>query len=523
MSSAAVRSLVALGLLAVIIGLPGLSGAPIRLALPVGALVIVLAASLLRRWPGHIYRMFVCVAATAMVALKIGDRAVGTAYARVFNPVTDWGLLPAAWHLARGTVGPAVTALTGLAIGATLVGLAGLLYWALGGPSRLRTTPRMVLRCLCLLGICGFLVHRIGAIPIGVEAPGWRYLGDRMALVVRTEHAVAAFDRDLADDPLAGLAPSKRFSALTGRDVVLVFVESYGRSALMDPRYADSIGARLDAIDAALDRTGRHVVSGWLRSPTVGGMSWLAHGTLLSGLWLDDQQRYDRVLDSQRISLNRLFRRAGWTTIAAMPAITMDWPEARWFGYDRIYGADDLGYAGAPFNWVTMPDQYTLSAIQRITAGIDRPVMVETALISSHAPWTPVPHLVPWADIGDGHIFDAQARAGDSPATVWADPDRVRQQYEKAVDYSLMAVGDYMARFGDGTVFIVLGDHQPAPIITGKDASRDVPIHVIADDPRVLSRLSARDWSPGMRPDPGLPVRPMSAFRNDFTRAMSGP
>lgn len=34
------------------------------------------------------------------------------------------------------------------------------------------------------------------------------------------------------------------------------------------------------------------------------------------------------------------------------------------FGYDQIYAADNLGYAGTPFYWVTMPDQYTLSAFQ---------------------------------------------------------------------------------------------------------------------------------------------------------------
>ena len=48
-----------------------------------------------------------------------------------------------------------------------------------------------------------------------------------------------------------------------------------------------------------------------------------------------------------------------------MPAITLAWPEAGCFGYDRVLAADDLGYRGRPFSWVTMPDQFTLAALER--------------------------------------------------------------------------------------------------------------------------------------------------------------
>ena len=35
-------------------------------------------------------------------------------------------------------------------------------------------------------------------------------------------------------------------------------------------------------------------------------------------------------------------------------------------GFDRILAAADLGYRGLPFNWVTMPDQFTLAAFDRL-------------------------------------------------------------------------------------------------------------------------------------------------------------
>ena len=85
-----------------------------------------------------------------------------------------------------------------------------------------------------------------------------------------------------------------------------------------------------------------------------------------------------------------------------MPAITLAWPEARYFGYDRVLAAADLGYRGQPFNWVTMPDQFTLAAFERqvLDPAPRPPVFAEIALISSHAPWTPIPPLLPWDALG---------------------------------------------------------------------------------------------------------------------------
>ena len=51
--------------------------------------------------------------------------------------------------------------------------------------------------------------------------------------------------------------------------------------------------------------------SGWLTSPTFGGGSWFAHSTLLSGLWVDNQQRYRSLTGSDRFTLTGAFHRAG--------------------------------------------------------------------------------------------------------------------------------------------------------------------------------------------------------------------
>ena len=72
-------------------------------------------------------------------------------------------------------------------------------------------------------------------------------------------------------------------------------------------------------------------------------------------------------------------------------------------------------------------------------------------------------------------------------------------------------------------VMIVLGDHQPLPVVSGQHANHDVPISIIAHDPKVLKRIEGWGWKPGLRPSPNAPVWPMSAFRNRFLTAFDSP
>ena len=203
-------------------------------------------------------------------------------------------------------------------------------------------------------------------------------------------------------------------AGLGGTDVLLVFVESYGRSALELPRYGRTLVPTLEAFEQRLSERGLVAASGWLTSPTMGGQSWLAHGTLESGLWLGDQARYQLLMESERLTLTRVFDRAGYRTIALKPAITRAWPEGERLGFERIYAAADLGYAGRPYNWITMPDQYTLAVLERAErTRREHPLFAEVSLVSSHAPWTPVaPVLEDWSTIGDGSVFSrGQTRA----------------------------------------------------------------------------------------------------------------
>ena len=239
---------------------------------------------------------------------------------------------------------------------------------------------------------------------------------------------------------------------------------------------------------------------------------------------MDSETRFESLVMSERVTLNNLFNQAGWRTIAAMPGITKAWPEAKFFGYDKIYNGNNFGYKGKPFNWVTMPDQYVLSALQhKERERVNRsPIMVEVALVSSHAPWTPVASLVPWSEIGDGAIFNAQAQSGPTPEEVWRDLSSIRHHYRQTIEYMLTTIVSFVTEYGDDDVVVLLlGDHPPAPMISGDPDTDQVIAHIIASDPKVIEAVSPWEWQKGMLPNGDAPVWRMDDLRDRFIKDFS--
>ncbi|WP_375569078.1 sulfatase-like hydrolase/transferase [Ahrensia marina] len=307
------------------------------------------------------------------------------------------------------------------------------------------------------------------------------------------------------------------------RDVIILFVESYGRTSFDTPFYADLHRETLNTAQDDLEALGLSMASNFLTSPTQGGQSWLAHATFANGLWIDSQASYGAALASGRETLFHIAARSGFRTAAVMPQITLDWPESQFMGFDTVLAASDLGYRGERFNWVTMPDQFTLTALdRRLRDGRsdDERLFVQVALGSSHAPWVPVPDLVDWDAVDDGRIFNAMAASGDSPDVVWRDRDRVRAQYRLSIDYALQTVFSYTALHADeSALMIVVGDHQAASFVA-LDERADVPIHIIGPQ-HLVDRMIDVGFSPGLIPAPPEPVLSMDHMRHLLLEAFS--
>src|SRR4029079_18316659 len=120
-------------------------------------------------------------------------------------------------------------------------------------------------------------------------------------------------------------------AGLRGKDVLVAFVESYGRVSVQDTSFSVGINKVLDEGTRDLTAAGYQSRSAFLTSPTYGAGSWLAHATLQSGLRVDSQRRYRQLLGADRLTLTDLFGRAGWRSVFDVPANTEDWPEGEEF------------------------------------------------------------------------------------------------------------------------------------------------------------------------------------------------
>lgn len=473
---------------------------------------------------GLVLRWVVSCLLAAGTIFKVADMATYNVFARPFNPVFDAYLLANGVDLLNGALGEAMALIVVLLLIAVVIAIALLAFTLLGYLRRiLLRSPTVSLALLAMMTlIWGGLWH-------ANSSRASTQFVDHLAMHIRaTQHSL----RDMKDferllmTRRENIPRSTLFKQLAGKDVLIVFVESYGRTLLDNPEFSQHLKPLLEQQTEKLSRAGIGARSAWLTSPTVGGLSWLAHGTAMSGLWIDSQVRYDTLVMSKHPSLNQLFRQSGWRTVGVMPAITMAWPEGDYYGYDHIYHAHNSGYAGLPFNWVTMPDQFTLAAFQRneLERKNRAPVMAEIALISSHAPWTPVPELIDWNSVGDGVIFNSQATRGDSPEAVWKDPARIRLQYRLSIEYAITTLVDYLLHYGnENLVVMVFGDHQPAPLVTGDSDNRDVPVHLFARDPAVLQTISPWQWSVGLIPADTAPVWRMDEVRGRLIDTFSAP
>ena len=227
---------------------------------------------------------------------------------------------------------------------------------------RTRSTGAVAVLAAAWVACAVLGVQIVPDVPVAAHAYYDRLLQVRAGLQDRD-----AFAAEASVDAFRYTPSSDLLTALRGKDVVIAFVESYGRVAVEDPELAPQIGAVLEDGNRRLRAAGFASRSAFLTSPTVTGISWLAHSTLQSGLWIDNQQRYSDLLASDRLTLSLAFRRAGWRTVGVAPANNTDWHDiASFYGLSQTYDTRTLGYRGSAFSFSSIPDQYTLSAFERL-------------------------------------------------------------------------------------------------------------------------------------------------------------
>jgi phosphatidylglycerophosphate synthase len=492
--------------------------------LPLELLVVVAVAVLLPARPRRVLAVVLGAALSLLVLVKVLDIGFFTAFNRPFKPVDDSTYVGIGIETLRDAVGTTSADLAVALIAVLILALLALPVLALLRVTRVAAGHRgWALRAAAVLGVVWVALRLAGA---PVASTGATALAvDQVQSVRASLQDRAALERAIAHDPFRSTPADQLLTGLKGKDVLLVFVESYGRVAVQGSSFSPRIATVLHQGDAELKSAGFSSRSAFLTSPTFGGLSWLAHSTMQSGVKVDGQRSYDELVKHNRLTLTKAFSRAGWRAVGAMPANHRAWPEgSSFYHYDQVYDRRNLGYRGPDFGLPPMPDQYTLLALRRLELARQHrpPLFAEVDLISSHAPWTRIPKLIPWAQLGDGSIFGRILPEEATHAAIFGDAKRARAAYGHSIEYSLRTLFSFVKRYGnDKTVLVVLGDHQPATLVSGSDADHDVPISVVAHDPKVLARIAGWDWQDGMLPSPQAPVWPMQAFRNRFLSAFA--
>jgi phosphatidylglycerophosphate synthase len=498
--------------------------------IPVEGLALVAVAAVLPAWPRRIVSAVAGILFGLLTIVKILDIGFYAEIGRAFNPVLDWGDIGPAIGVVRDAIGGTLTTIALVALGLGLIlGIGAITASAIhittvAARHRRATVPALAALTAVWAVCAGLSLQLVPGSPVASTSAA----GLVVAQVRDTQGALRdqhLFEQALhGSDPEASVPASDTLTGLRGKDVIIAFVESYGQVAVQGTNFSPGVDAVLRRSTASLARGGWSTQSAWLTSPTFGGISWLAHSTLQSGLWVNTEQRYAELISSRRFTLSDAFNKAGWRTVGDVPSDDYYWPPGTFFyHYDQLYDRRNVGYHGPTFSYASMPDEYTLAEFQRLelTPG-HKPMMAEIDLVSSHTPWAPLPTMVPWNKVGNGSIFDPMPARSESPITVWRNPNTVQQFYGRSIQYSLQALISWVTELNDpNLVLILLGDHQPASTVSGDQANHEVPISIVARDPSVFRQIASWRWQDGLLPGPSAPLEPMDAFRNQFLGAFS--
>jgi hypothetical protein len=396
-----------------------------------------------------------------------------------------------------------------------------LLLWltarALAAIDRAMARPMRAMAAL-VVGLIGLLLV---ALPIAhpIDSAAARAAGEQTMAAWRAFTVLHGFDTRYADALNAPQPEAGKLPGLKGKDVYLVFIESYGTVGLDDPGYRHVLDPALADFAHTVEGAGYTLLSSRLVSPVFGGGSWLAHGTLASGIKLD-QLTNELLLNGSRLTLPRYLAAAGYRTVEVMPGIKKPDPEATFWGFDKHYFDADLGYAGPPFGWFNIPDQFTLKQFAAHELTPDHaPLFAQIVLVSSHTPFAPVPpYLDDWSDVGayNNEPDDVWAR-------VYAPPDwnNLDQPYLDSIAYDLKTLSAWLKGLDHDALVIILGDHQPPEITRVAGQPWTVPVYVLSRDADLVQPFAALGYVAGDTPPPRDNPEGMEKFLGEFLSAFS--
>jgi hypothetical protein len=221
-----------------------------------------------------------------------------------------------------------------------------------------------------------------------------------------------------------------------------------------------------------------------------------------------------------RDTLISAFGHRGYRPVAVMPGLQQSWPEGTFYGFSAIYDAQRLAYHGPPFGWWTIPDEFAVARLdaEELAPATRPPVFVFFPTTGTHTPFTPTPPYQPdWPRMLTSEPYER----ADVVRSWSQEPDwfNLTPSYARALGATYTWIGGLLRRRADrDLVMILIGDHQPPALVSGPDASWDVPVHVIASRSTrraVFEALRARGFRDGL-----TPVHPKVAKMHELSRML---
>ena len=456
------------------------------------------------RLPHHRALLMLLTAATLfMGAFRIADQLVPAYLARPFDLYSDTQFFPDLIFLLYTTLPLWRLAAYGL-LAATALGFTAMAVWlalntiytCLG-----REPHRRAVAVVTVLWLSCIWLSSVGGRAVFAPSVLSR-VAEEIEVILRLDETenrhLAALEKAAKKSALH----QKPLTGLKGSDVYVFFVESYGYSVYNDPRQAPLVLPIVRDAARELKANGYVFASSYFKSPAYGGASWLAHGSLASGVAISSQLQYELLLGSSAPPIAEFFNRAGYRTVSVMPGTLWEWPAGEYFRYQQNYYAFDFDYRSPGFGWAPMPDQFVLDNIYRREIKDRRgpPLFIQFVLVSSHAPFNEQPRYIPdWSRIGDGSIYRSQEPLRFP--VQWPGLKGASKAYASSIGYDIRVLTDFLCSMIDSAALVIVtGDHQPNVKISGPDQPWSVPVHVVSRNPRLVRPFLRRGFSAGLIP-----------------------
>ncbi|MCE2746148.1 MAG: sulfatase-like hydrolase/transferase [Burkholderiales bacterium] len=291
-------------------------------------------------------------------------------------------------------------------------------------------------------------------------------------------------------------------ASLNKRDVYMIFLETYGAVLYDQKESADAVAQTRKQLEKSILASGRHVVSAFYVSPTIGGASDLAHLSVLSGIDLKDSRKHDVLLTTNRPTLMDVFEREGYETFGLYHSVGWEWVERAFYSFDQYIDGPALNYQGPAFGFWKIPDQFAAARVEQLYPRNEqaKPRFTFFPTISSHFPFHQVPPYQPdWKKLLGPEPFDAAAaaRAQAEPVS-W---EYMKPDYLRTINYTHTWLAGYFSQPEPReTVYVMIGDHQPTGSVSREPTPWDVPVFIVSKDKKLLDRFKAMGFTDGLTP-----------------------